>query len=168
MHKMKFLLFGLFAFSVMTLAYAEVPIAKGWYIDAAAGMTNTNSSDGDDNNALGYNVNAGYKFIPFLGLEAGYTSYGTSSSSFTGNHAIDIAVKGIIPFPEIGAEIFAKLGGAKVYPNDSDNESGLYYSFGGSYYFTSHFSGILQWSQARGGKDAGPFDLLSIGFGYLI
>lgn len=164
------IIFALGFFGLASSAFAHVPIPRGWYADASVGITNTNSSDsdeGDDSStAMGYNLNAGYKFLPFFGVEAGYTSYGTSSSSFTGNHAIDIAAKAIIPFPEVGAEIYSKLGGAQTWPNEGDNSTGLYYGFGADYWLYSNMSILMQWTQAKSSE--GPLNLFSIGIGFLV
>ncbi|HEX2548494.1 MAG TPA: outer membrane beta-barrel protein [Gammaproteobacteria bacterium] len=167
----KKIFYGFLIFTFIGNVFAHVPIPRGWYADGSVGLTNTNTSeddDGDNNSstALGYNVNLGYKFLPFFGLEGGYTSYGTSSSSFTGNHAIDIALKGIIPFPEVGAEIYAKLGGAQVYPQGENNSTGLYYGFGADYWLFANMSILMQWMQAKGSD--GPLNLFSIGVGFLI
>lgn len=159
---------GFMIFILLGSAFAHVPIPRGWYADASAGITNTNTSDSDNNSstALGFNVNVGYKFMPFFGLEGGYTTYGTSSSSFTGNHAIDIAAKAIIPFPEVGAELYAKLGGAQTYPNEADNSTGLFYGFGADFWVFSNMSILMQWTQAK--SSDGPLNLFSIGIGFLV
>ncbi len=173
---------GFIIFILFGNAFAHIPIPRGWYADGSVGITNTNSSNdsndnndnnddsNDDNNnsstALGFNVNVGYKFLPFFGVEGGYTTYGKSSSSFTGNHAFDIAAKAIIPFPEVGAELYAKLGGAQTYPEDDGNSTNLFYGFGADYWLYSNMSILMQWTQAK--SNAGPLNLFSIGIGFLV
>jgi hypothetical protein len=168
----KKIILALITLGFFTTTWAQVPVPRGWYADGSVGITNTNTSSDDDDDkgsstALGYNINVGYKFIPFFGVEAGYTSYGTSSSSFTGNHAIDLVAKAIIPFPEVGAEIYAKLGGAQVYPQGDDNGTGLFYGFGADYWILPHMSILIQWTQAKT-NGAGPLNLFSAGVGFLI
>lgn len=158
---------GLVLFGVTSFVFADVPVAKGPYIEGNIGLTNTNQSD-SSSNALGFNINLGYKFIPFFAGEFGYTSYGASQSSFTGSHAFDLAAKGIVPFQEAGFALFAKLGAAHVTTSgdDSDNNTNIYFGFGGEYALKPTMLIVLQWTQANT-HSSDDLQLLSIGASYL-
>jgi hypothetical protein len=149
-------------------ACADIPVPKGWYADASAGITNSKQKSGGSNTDFGFNANVGYKFLPFFGTEAGYTSYGVTSNGFTGDYSIDAAAKAIIPFQEIGAEIYAKLGAAYLNIKHGSNTTNLYYGFGADYWLTPHFAMLVQWMQARGDSDTGHLYLASLGVGFLI
>lgn len=159
--------------TISNMVLADVPVARGSYADVNSGYSKIVDAEGADNvTGLGFNVNLGYKLMPFFGIEAGYTTYGASKSSFTGANAIDAVIKGILPFQEVGVELFAKLGpvyvnNSKVPDGISPNATNVYYALGGAYAMSSNMLITLQWSQANGNSNTGNFQLLSIGASYL-
>ena len=77
-----------------------------------------------------------------------------------------MVIKAIIPFQEVGAEIFSKIGASYINGNDSQdasNTTNLYYGFGADYYINPHMSIILQWTQVKNAANLGNLDLFSIG-----
>jgi len=176
----KIIILTIATLAFLSSVYAAIPIPKGWYADGSVGITNSkqkssdSDDDSDDSNSsssktdFGFNVNAGYKFLPFFGAEAGYTSYGISSGGFTGDYSIDVAAKAIIPFQEIGAEIYAKLGAAYLNIKDGSNATGLYYGFGADYWLTPNMAILIQWMQAHGNDDTGHLYLASAGLGFVV
>ena len=165
--------------SILLLAYfpvvtfADITVARGGYGDINVGYSKVFASDYlEDVMGLGLNFNLGYKMMPFFAFEMGYTTYGASKSSFTGANAIDAALKGIIPFVEVGMEIFAKIGPVYVVnsklPDDvSNHTTNVYYGFGGAYAWSPTMLVTLQWAQASGNSNTGNFQLLSIGATYI-
>lgn len=155
------------------IAFADIPVARGGYADINVGYSKVYNSDYIDSvTGLGLNFNLGYKMMPFFAFEAGYTTYGASKSSFTGANAFDAALKGIIPFVEVGMEIFAKLGpvyvtNSKLPDGVSSHTTNVYYGFGGDYAWTPGMLITLQWAQANGNSNTGNFQLLSIGATYI-
>lgn len=160
--------------TLTNIAFADVPVARGSYADVNVGYSKIVNSDVmDDVSGLGFNFNLGYKMMPFFAVEIGYTTYGASKSSFTGANAIDAAIKGILPFPEVGIELFAKLGpdyvnNSKVPDDVSPNATNVYYALGGAYAMNPHMELVVQWSQAAGNSNTGNFQLLSIGASYIL
>lgn len=157
--------------AINSQAFADTPIAKGSYADINIGYSKITDLDTSDVTGLGLNVNLGYKFMPFFGLEIGYTTYGASNSSFTGANTFDAAIKGIVPFQEVGLELYAKVGPAYIQNSNSDNGSdgitNIYYGFGGAYALTPTMLLTVQWTEAVGNSDTGNLQLLSIGVAYL-
>lgn len=158
---------------VSSAAFADIPVARGSYADINVGYSRIVNSDVMNNvSGLGLNVNLGYKFMPFFATEIGYTTYGASKSSFTGANAFDAAIKGILPFQEVGIELFAKLGptyvnNSKVPNGVSPNATNVYYAVGGAYAMNPNMLIALQWSQAAGNSNTGNFQLFSIGASYI-
>jgi hypothetical protein len=167
------IMLAIWTIAVSSMAFADIPVARGSYVDINVGYSKIVDSDFMDNvTGLGLNFNVGYKMMPFFAVEAGYTTYGASKSSFTGANAIDAVIKGILPFQEVGVELFAKLG--PVYVNNSklpdgvsSNTTNVYYALGGDYALSPNMLVVLQWSQATGNSNTGNFQLLSIGASYL-
>ncbi len=159
--------------TLSSMTFADIPLARGPYADVNVGYSRIVNSDVMDNiSGLGLNVNLGYKLMPFFGVEIGYTTYGASKSSFTGANAFDAAIKGILPFQEVGVELFAKLGptyvnNSKVPNGVSPNATNVYYALGGAYATNPNMLIVVQWSQATGNSSTGNFQLLSIGASYL-
>lgn len=178
-------------------AFAVTPLPLGWYAEGNIGATNvsnTNYGSGTSiqKSGVGYNVNLGYKFMPFFGLEIGGTKYanlriktaGTQIAKAT-NWSLDLAAKGILPVAESGFELFAKLGMARIFNNVSwtnqayansqgvsvntgkHNSTGLYIGLGGEYYFTPNIAVVGQWARSKGSNTTGNLDLYSIGASYL-
>jgi hypothetical protein len=154
-------------------AFADIPVARGSYADVNVGYSKiVNSNVMDNVTGLGLNVNLGYKMMPFFAVEIGYTTYGASKSSFTGANAFDAAIKGILPFQEVGVELFAKLGpdyvnNSKVPKGISPNATNVYYAVGGAYAMNPNMLIVLQYSQAAGNSNTGNFQLFSIGASYI-
>lgn len=159
--------------SISNIAFADIPVARGSYADINVGYSKiVNSNVVDNVTGLGLNVNVGYKMMPFFAVEIGYTTYGASKSSFTGANAIDAAIKGILPFQEVGVELFAKLGpdyvnNSKVPNGISPNATNVYYAVGGAYAMNPSMLIVLQYSQAAGNSNTGNFQLFSIGASYI-
>ena len=113
--------------SAFAIAYGVTPIPFGWYIDGNVGISkisNTDDRSGTsiNNSGTGFNVDVGYKFMPYLGAEIGYSDYsdakikistGTEAGKVQ-NSAYDIAIKGILPVIDTAFEFFAKVGAAQV------------------------------------------------------
>lgn len=150
-------------------AWADIPLAKGPYAEGNIGIVNqgTNSTSSTWYEFWGANVNVGYKFIPFAAAELGYTTYGTSQNTFTGANAVDLTSKIMIPFQEMGLDIFGKLGIAVV---NSQSNLNLYYGFGGEYAFNPNSMFVVQWAQANNSNNSngtGNLWLFSVGINFI-
>src|SRR3990167_11104442 len=78
--------------SVITSAIALPALAtesqpSGWYLEGNIGESRTNLYTGNSitNSGFGWNMNGGYKFMPYIAAELGYTSYSTVSIKSTEN-----------------------------------------------------------------------------------
>ncbi len=173
-----------------TSSFAAMSLPMGWYVDGNVGSTktsNTNYGSGisTSSSGLGWNANVGYKFMPYFAGEIGYTKYANAKGKLNGvsvvrdNHySYDIAGKGILPIADSGADLFAKLGFARLNSHvtatssgvsantGSHSASGLYIGLGGDYNFTPNLAGIIQWARAKGNTSTGNLDLYSVGIGY--
>jgi opacity protein-like surface antigen len=180
--------------SLDTSTFAAMSVPFGWYLEGNVGSThvsNQRSTRGanSSNSGIGGNVNLGYKFMPYFGMDLGYTQYaGTTFKSMntklatSTNYSYQIAGKGILPISSSGFELFAKLGVGRVatklsFTNSahalglggSSNHSatGFYYALGAQYYFMPELAVVGQWAQAYGNNTTGNFGLLSIGASFI-
>lgn len=97
---------------LLLLTLPVVSFASGIYGNVGAGVNTTTST-------AAYNVNAGYMFNDYIGVEGGYTKYGANYW--------DVAAKAVLPIPVV--DIYGKLGMA-VENNDYSNSGALMYGAG--------------------------------------
>lgn len=184
-------------FTPMALAGCGcMPLPCGWYIEGNVGSSKTSnlsfgSGSSFNSTGFGWNANIGYKFMPFFAAEAGYTQYATlkikiPSGTQAGQdkqYAIDLAGKGILPIGETGAELFAKIGAARVSSKITVNNAlaassigliatnhtatGYYVGFGAAYSVMPALPINIQWTRAKGDSTTGTNDLYSIGAAYI-
>src|SRR6185312_14148669 len=179
--------------ATMTSVFAVPSLPSGWYLEANGGYSRiTNVNTGPDvslsNSGLGFNVNGGYKFIPFFAAELGYTKYADSNLKFFGTkvatisyYSYDAAAKGLLPIGDTGAELFAKLGIAHLnasgkgasnnlgisVSSNSSSTNGYYFGLGADYSFMPAVAVNLQWQLAKGNSTIGNLNLYSLGVSYL-
>jgi len=185
------------ALSATMATQAAVPLPLGWYAEGNVGEPNisnityaTNSSN--STTGIGWNLSAGYKFMPFFALEGGYTTYATTNAKFNGttvakgtSQSFDLVGKAILPIQNSGFEFIAKLGvgRTKTHVTNSDNSfavangiavnagtfnsTSLVYGVGGEYAFTPEMLVNAQWVRSDGGSGTGDLDLYSIGVAYM-
>lgn len=188
---------GLAATCTITSAMAITPLPTGWYVELNGGrskVTNISYASGSSisNTGIGWNLNGGYKFIPFCAAELGYTKYADSSSKINGvkiatatYYSYDVALKPILPVGDIGAEVFAKLGLAYLNTSvkaanasyaaangisvttGSHNTTRYYFGLGAEYYFIPSLALNAQWQRAQGNNKTGNLNLYSLGLSYL-
>jgi hypothetical protein len=142
---------------------AEVPMESGGYAEANIGFVHDTSSGLGWGNVYGLNAALGYKFMPFLAVEIGYGTYGDSDYSFTGSQVFDMTSKIILPFPEAGFDVFAKLGASHINNSGSNGNLSLFYGIGGEYAFSRNFLIVVQWAQAGHSGTSGDIQFLSVG-----
>lgn len=186
---------GLAASLAMSSVFAVMSIPYGWYIEGNAGSTTLTKKSypgSASSSGLGGNVNIGYKFIPYLAAEAGYSLYANTSitapsgtKAATDRHySYDLALRGILPIYKSGVELFAKLGGSHVTSNininsnlaasqigltpSNHNDVNFYLGGGVSYYFMPELSLVAQWQRANGTSGTGTMDLFSGGLSLLV
>lgn len=184
-------------FCATSSVMASIAIPTSWYIEGNVGssrISNVNYGTGLSNTSsgFGWNLNGGYKFMPYFAAELGYTSYAKTKIKFNGagvandtHYSYYLAAKGILPISDSGVDLFAKLGIARI--NDhvtiSDpttvNNNGLtvnagshavtaaYFGVGADYFFLPNAAVNIQWNRAKGNKTTGNLDLYSIGLSYL-
>lgn len=183
------------ALTLTTSAFAMMSVPNGWYLEANAGSANLSNKSypgSSSSSGIGGNANIGYKFMPYLAGEIGYSMYpntsiknnaGTKAGSDK-HYSYDIAAKGIVPISASGFEIFAKVGVARVansmtinnsaaasamgLSSSSHSATGLYLGAGGQYYFMPEMAVVVQWQRAQGNSSTGTEDLLSGGFSFII
>lgn len=66
----------------------------GPYISAAYGGYKSRGGDFDDENDL-YELDAGFRFIPFLGVQVGYTNFGSFGSDLLSAEVDGVSVSGV-------------------------------------------------------------------------
>jgi hypothetical protein len=182
------------ALTTVTPAFATLSAPYGWYLEANAGSSNltnkTYSSGSASSSGVGGNADLGYKFMPFVAAEIGYTqyantiirSYGTKVA--TDRHlSYDLAIKGILPIADSGFEAFAKVGAAHIaskltinspsgasaigISRNSHTTTGLYFAIGAQYYVMPELAFNVQWARAVGNSSTGTESLLSGGLSFI-
>lgn len=170
-------------FSCSTFA-AQLPY--GWYLEGNVGgsrISNANFGSGTSTTSSGvaYNVNAGYKFIPYFAAEVGYTRYakikisspiGSATSTV---QAGDVALKAIWPIGEMGFDLFTKIGEGKVYSklsgegftSSTHSVTGLLVGVGASWTCNPNMPINVQWTRQKGDSTTGDLDLLTVGIAYI-
>lgn len=181
---------GVAAFTIVTPAQAlEMSAPDGWYLEGNIGsarLSNT-SYPSTNKNGLAYNLNLGYKFMPYAALEGGYTKYRDSKITYydvnvanVSRYSYDIAAKGIFPISDSGFEAFAKIGAAHMRAKassvdssltddftSSSNATGLYVGLGGQVNIMSELAIVAQWQRAQGKNSTGTEDFFSIGVNFI-
>lgn len=187
---------GLVATCAMTSVFAAIPVPSGWYLEGNVGSSSVHNGKyvnggSTSGSGLGWNVNAGFRFMPFFGAEIGYTKYADTDGKILGqkvaktnSYSYDIAGKGILPISDTGAELFAKLGVVRInshvkQTNDAfvaansivvnsgtHTSTNLLMGVGVEYAFLSNLMANIQWQRAKGNNIIGDLDLLSAGLGY--
>lgn len=185
---------GLTLFGIAAPASAIMSLPYGWYLEANVGSSNMSGGSypgSVSSSGIGYNANLGYKFMPYIGAEFGYTGYANvtvknSAGTKAGIgkvYAYDLAAKGILPFADSGFEAFAKLGIQRIATSMSIQDSaaaaglglssgghsatGLYIGAGVQYYFMPEFAVNAQWMRAQGNSSTGTENLLSAGLSFI-
>lgn len=173
----------------------SMSIPYGWYAEGNLGSTNLYNKSypgSESTSGIGGNVNVGYKFMPYVGVEAGYSEYASTKIDDSAgvqaakdrHTSYDLAVKGILPVMQTGLEAFAKLGAAHVKSDmkienqaaatslglteNSHNTINVYYGGGLQYYFIPEIAVVAQWQRANGNGATGTMDLLTGGISILV
>lgn len=184
-------------FSVTSVFAAPASLPYGWY-----GEINGGASKAFGKNYIGstvretgfaWNLDGGYKFVPFFAVEGGYTRYAdavirNSQNNITArdrHYSYDIASKGILPLSTSGFELFGKLGVARMmstigsvdskaaavdslsFDTSIKSATGLYLAAGCDFALLSSLSANVQWARARGGHNTGSADLYSAGINFI-
>jgi opacity protein-like surface antigen len=199
MTKGKCLLFNtlavFFACAAAMPVYAIMSVPSGWYLEGNFGSTNLNNKSypGSANTSgIGGNANLGYKLMPFLAGEIGYTRYANTTIKGTaGNtagtdihYSYDLAARGILPVADTGVELFAKAGIERVNSHVSlengdaassiglsssqHSATGLYVGAGVQYSLMPEWALNVQWQQARGNSSTGTLNLFSGGVSFIL
>lgn len=198
MNKIKKIIISLIAMSAGTSALAITTYPCGFYAEGNIGYpVQSDTSYGNKNTSASlktnpaWNVNLGYKFMPYLAAEAGYTKFPNTRVFVSGvnaaqdkHYGVDLAGKGILPFIDTGFELFAKLGATYVNSNlsinnkalarqaglraGSHNAVNLFIGAGGEYYIMPNIPINIQWQRSNADSQTGRFDVYSIGASYLI
>lgn len=183
---------------VMSAANAAMPLPAGWYVEGNIGMSKATSKSypgvsSVKNTGKGWDVNVGYKFTPYFGLEAGYARYAPTrlnspveTVARDSHTSIDVAGKGILPFGCSGFELFAKVGVARInsqigvidsngaanygltFDTSSQSATGLFAGIGGEYSFTPSIAVNVQWDIAKGNSKTGNLQVLTAGLAYIL
>lgn len=182
---------------VAASSFAATAVPNGWYLEGNLGTSRTSNVSYGPGSSIssagtGLNINAGYKYNPFVANEIGYTRYaqakinnaaGAQAARNT-HYAIDIAGKGILPLMNTGAEFFAKLGvslvRSQITVTDANaassisglqvgnhSASSLYLGAGLDYSISPSLPVIFQWQRSAGDNRTGALDLYSLGVAYV-
>jgi opacity protein-like surface antigen len=183
-------------FSIFTTSQsiAAPSIPAGWYVSTDLGLTRFYGKTYPDSSSIktsgkAWGASAGYKFLPYFGLEGGYTRYmdtrirdeDTITIGRDRHYGINVAGKFIYPIGNCGVEIYGKLGATwlhsqigKVDPDyvgvfntSTQTAVGFYWGAGAEYFFTTNVGVHLQYAQAQGNSNTGTMGMGSIGFSFL-
>ncbi len=195
--KITLIMMSVAACSMTTLAMGVASIPMGWYLEGNLGASRISSVSYAPNttissSGLAWNINGGYKFMPYFAAEIGYTSYANATINFNGTkvgkdqaQSYDLAGKAIIPIQDTGGEVFAKLGVARAKAHvtvsnasllaasgetlntGQHNSTDVYFGLGADYAFMPNTAVNLQWNRVAGNNSTGNLDLLSLGLTYL-
>lgn len=123
---------------------------SGLYVDANLGWgktaVNADGSTKDKNTGFAWNLNFGYKFMPYLAAQIGVfdspkVSFTGSSNEIKENYLLALAFKGIIPFESgFSLNVFAGPAWAHTKYSPSMNVDGTTYL--GSYHKITGYFGI--------------------------
>lgn len=185
-------------FAAVIQTRADVSLPAGWYIEGNIGESKATSKtypgvSSKKNTGKGWNVNVGYKFMPYLGLEAGFARYAPTrlnspleTVARDSHTAYDVAGKAILPIACSGLELFAKLGVARIHSQvgvidangaavygltfntSSQSSTGLYAGGGAEYSFSPNIAANVQWNIAKGNSKTGNLQLLTAGLSYIL
>jgi hypothetical protein len=186
---------GVAAISLTSPAMALMMSAPdGWYIEANAGSAHLSNDDypgSTTSSGIGYNGNLGYKFMPYAGVEGGYSTYpdtkikdeAGSRAATVRHYSYDLAIKAILPVSDSGFEGFAKIGVGRMVSDikisdpvvasslgvdrGSHSSTGVYMGVGAQLYFTPEIAVVAQWQRAQGNSSTGSEDLFGIGVSFL-
>ena len=185
-------------FSTMTCAIAVASLPAGFYVEGNMGQSKSMGKAYPSvslikNTGKAGSINAGYKFLPYFGLEAGFTRYAATrlnspvqTVARDSHTSIDVAGKVILPIECSGLELFAKAGIARIYSQigvidsagaaaydmtfntSAQTSTGLFIGGGAQYYFTPNVAVNVQWERAKGNSKTGNLQLLSAGISYML
>lgn len=186
---------GLAALTIASPALAIMSVPNGWYLEANVGSTNLSNKSfnaSTSSSGIGGNGNLGYKFMPYVAAEMGYTKYANTAlkNSFGNNigtvtfYSYDLALRGIWPMSDTGFELFAKLGAQRLNAHTSINTTpqvaqangvssgshsitGLYWGAGVQYYWWPELAINAQYQVAQGNSSTGTMGLLSGGLSFI-
>ena len=182
---------AIIAMSMTAAGMAAIAVPTGLYVEGNGGTSKTSDVNpvgtSLDGTGFGWNVNLGFKFMPYFATEVGYTHYakaditaGPTIATDT-SYAYDFALKGLLPVIDSGINFFAKIGIARIMNHIVNNNpnvgtvgnagehssTSMYYGLGGEYAITPQLLGVLQWGRAKGNGDTGTLDLYSAGLAYI-
>jgi opacity protein-like surface antigen len=190
---------SLAAFSVSPSVLAACSLPKGFYLEYNWGATRSMAKSYPgvttiDNSGTGWNGTLGYKFMPYVAFEGGYTRYGDArllnSAGTTAardhHYGVDVAVKGIFPVMATGLEVFAKVGADRLvssigsvdtaasavdgltFDTNGHSAMGLYLGGGFNYAITKSWAVNTQYERANGNSSTGNMDLVSVGLSFIL
>lgn len=188
-------LLGTAALLLLPPAFAVTSVTSGWYVEGTLGTSkqqdNSNGNLSTSETGLAGSASIGYKFMPFVGTEIGYTQYSLQRLQNNGTTVVKDrlsnyfgAVKGIIPIANSGFEPFAKVGISRLRSKNQiiDNaaataaganphnasSTGFYMAAGAQYYFLPELAIVAEWARANGNSSStGSMDLYSVGLSYI-
>lgn len=162
MKKNVLLLLGSFALLSSAPAFADAALPSEIYIEGNIGYSHINekviNSGNNNNDGIGWNINAGYFLNSNWAVEGGFTSHtdetfggGIVPTTGKDNYVIDAAIKGVYSWSN-NINFFAKLGPAWVHHklNNAGTSTGardraaLYGGVGGLVTMSSHFALTVQ------------------------
>jgi hypothetical protein len=190
---------SLIIFLFSTAVWAGCSLPSGLYLEYNWGASRTMAKSYPGvstivNSGIGWNGTAGYKFMPYVAVEGGYTRYGDArlenSAGTTAardhHYGVDVALKGIFPVMATGIELFAKAGVDRLvssigsvnaaasavdgltFDTNGHSAMGLYLAGGADYAITKSFLVNAQFSRANGNSSTGNMNLVSLGIAILL
>jgi opacity protein-like surface antigen len=200
MNRLLSLLILTFAASLFSsLTWAACSLPSGFYLEYNWGATRSVAKSYPGvttivNSGTGWNSTLGYKFMPYVGVEGGYTRYSDTrlenSAGTTAardyHYGVDVAIKGIFPVMNTGIELFAKAGADRLvstigsvdtaasavdgltFDTNAHSAMGLYLAGGVDYAVTKSFLVNAEYAHASGNSSTGNMTLVSVGISILL
>ncbi len=169
-------------------ALAATSLSKGIYVSLNGGYSKVDETIKDNrkqhNSDFGGNIDLGYKFVPVIATEAGFTWHTSERFDYDikgdNNFAIDLALKIMLPFDSTGLSLFAKAGPAMVHHRLKDGTQpvehvgdhtrpALYLGGGVGYAISKNLGIDIQASATtKNGKTIPAMYLVSAGITYIL
>ena len=169
-------LLGALSLCFSSTASAVVSLSNGFYGEGSIGYAfvtantsntfNGSSLRRDDGLAGGFIL--GYKFIPYLAIDVGYTTY---PHVYISTWAAHVALKGIYPLGDGTWDVFAKAGaayasGAKDALLRTTADGVFYYGAGFTYWFQPDFGALIQTAGILGEHNVSTIYSATVGLVY--
>ncbi len=146
----------------------------GFYARANVAQVNLGSRFLVDDSDSSFGLNIGWRFLPWLGIEAGYSDFGDYQTTCGGQicpaivypslqlESVELGLAARLPLSDSGVFAQSRLGAHRTDTYPGRTESDVYYGLGLGYQFNERFDLSLNFDRYQiAGDDA---DRVGLGF----